>query len=338
MTEKTTTAAAASGSATAQAAPAPTKPPAKPAPAKPAASTTKQAQPEPAPTKPTPEQAAKAANETTGVARSAAVNELAMVASSQYGQLIGAGEGGKHGYEAYNAGTLNVPPKIGKDGVKRNLPMYGGSYKAATGRSITDMSIDEILAASKGDGLDKNRIFVSGKYQFTAGTLKDAVKMAGLPGSTKFTPDVQDMLFAAHLKRSAPSVYAYITGKSDSYSKKDWNRVAGQWRSMPDTEGKTYQDKYASSNRVMHTVDQTKAAMEATRAAMMNRGLPSAPPSVAAASPSDGSSRPGVTINQTTNVNVTGAVDPAATASAVTGAQNHVNQQLARNARSAVVG
>lgn len=46
----------------------------------------------------------------------------------------------------------------------------------------------------------------------------------------------------------------------------------------------------------------------------------------------------GVTINQSTTVNVTGATDPSATATAVSGAQSQVNQQLARNARSAVVG
>jgi hypothetical protein len=45
-----------------------------------------------------------------------------------------------------------------------------------------------------------------------------------------------------------------------------------------------------------------------------------------------------VTINQNTTVNVTGATDPSATATAVSGAQTQVNQQLARNARSAVVG
>lgn len=321
MTEKT--AAAASGSATAQAAPAPTKPPAKPA---------------PAPTKPTPEQAAQAANETTGGARGAAVNELAMVARSQYGQLLAKGEGSRYGYDAYNAGTKGTPIKINSKGEKYQSVVHGGSYKAATGRAITDMTIGEILSAGQGTGMDKARIYVAGKYQFATETLRGLVKAEGIPLSTKFTPEVQDMLFAAHLKRRAPSVYAYITGKSDSYSKKDWNIVAAEWRSMPDTSGKTYQDKWAGSNRVAHTVEQTKAALDASRAAMMNRGLPSAPPSVAAASPSDGSLRPGVTINQTTNVNVTGTVDPTATASAVTGAQNHVNQQLARNARSAVVG
>lgn len=323
MTEKTTTAAAASGSATAQAAPAPTKPPAKPA---------------PAPTKPTPEQAAKAANETTGGARGAAVNELAMVARSQYGQLLAKGEGSRYGYDAYNAGTKGTPIKINSKGEKYQSVVHGGSYKAATGRAITDMTIGEILSAGQGTGMDKARIYVAGKYQFATETLRGLVKAEGIPLSTKFTPEVQDMLFAAHLKRRAPSVYAYATGKSDSYTAKDWNAVAAEWRSMPDTSGKTYQDKWSGSNRVMHTVEQTKAALDASRAAMMNRGLPSAPPSVAAASPSDGSLRPGVTINQTTNVNVTGAVDPTATASAVTGAQNQVNQQLARNARSAVVG
>ena len=247
-----------------------------------------------------------------------AVNELGRFAQSAYGQLLAKGEGSRYGYDAYNAGTKGTPIKINSKGEKYQSVVHGGSYKAATGRSITDMTIGEILSAGQGTDMDKARIYVAGKYQFATETLRGLVKAEGIPLSTKFTPEVQDMLFAAHLKRRAPSVYAYATGKSDSYTAKDWNTVAAEWRSMPDTSGKTYQDKWSGSNRVMHTVEQTKAALDASRAAALANKT--------------------VNINQQTTVNVSGVSDPAAAGREVARQQGTVNQGLARSANGAVVG
>lgn len=321
------TAAAATGSTQAQAAPAPTKPPAKPA--KPAASTTKPAQPAPAPAKPTPEQAAKAANETTGGAR-----------RSLFMDFLAAGEGGRHGYEAYNAGTKGTPVKINSKGEKYQSVVHGGSYKAATGRSITDMTIREVLAASKGTGMDKGRIFAAGRYQFIKDTLQGTVKSMDVSLDEKFTPEMQDRIAEHHIKQGAPSLWRYMYGGSSvKPSKKDLDWMRQQYRSLPTESGRTWGDSAAGANKAAHTHQQFMDVIERQRAAtMMNRGLPSAPPSPGGQQAAGGQQRQGVTINQTTNVNVTGAADPAATASAVTGAQNHVNQQLARNARSAVVG
>lgn len=247
-----------------------------------------------------------------------AVNELGRFAQSAYGQLLAKGEGSRYGYDAYNAGTKGTPIKTNSKGEKYQSVVHGGSYKAATGRAITDMTIGEILSAGQGTGMDKARIYVAGKYQFATETLRGLVKAEGIPLNTKFTPEVQDMLFAAHLKRRAPSVYAYATGKSDSYTAKDWNTVAAEWRSMPDTSGKTYQDKWAGSNRVAHTVEQTKAALDASRAAALANNT--------------------VNINQQTTVNVSGVSDPAAAGREVARQQGAVNQGLARSANGAVVG
>ena len=302
--------AAATGSTPAQASTRPSAPAAKPsAPAAtPSAPAAKPSAPAAKPS--APAGSAAAAPSASGPA----VNELGRFAQSAYGQLVAKGEGGRHGYDAYNAGTLGVQP----DAKGRKLPKYSGSYQAATGRPITDMTIAEILAASKGTGMDKARIFAAGKYQFVPDTLRGAAKEAGISLDTKFTPEVQDMLFAAHLKRRAPSVYAYATGKSDSYTAKDWNTVAAEWRSMPTTSGGTYQDQYASSNAAGHTVEQTKAALDASRAAALANKT--------------------VNINQQTTVNVTGVSDPAAAGREVARQQGTVNQGLARSANGAVAG
>ena len=313
--------AAATGSTPAQASTRPSTPAAKPsAPAaKPSTPAAKPSAPAAKPSAPAAKPSAPAGSAATAPSASGpAVNELGQFAQSAYGQLLAKGEGSRYGYDAYNAGTKGTPIKINSKGEKYQSVVHGGSYKAATGRAITDMTIGEILAAGQGTGMDKARIYVAGKYQFATETLRGLVKAEGIPLSTKFTPEVQDMLFAAHLKRRAPSVYAYATGKSDSYTAKDWNTVAAEWRSMPDTSGKTYQDKWAGSNRVMHTVEQTKAALDASRAAALANNT--------------------VNINQQTTVNVTGVSDPAAAGREVARQQGTVNQGLARSANGAVVG
>ena len=313
--------AAATGSAPAQASTRPSAPAAKPsAPAaKPSAPAAKPSAPAAKPSAPAAKPSAPAGSAATAPSTSGpAVNELGRFAQSAYGQLLAKGEGSRYGYDAYNAGTKGTPIKINSKGEKYQSVVHGGSYKAATGRSITDMTIGEILSAGQGTGMDKARIYVAGKYQFATETLRGLVKAEGIPLSTKFTPEVQDMLFAAHLKRRAPSVYAYATGKSDSYTAKDWNTVAAEWRSMPDTSGKTYQDKWSGSNRVAHTVEQTKAALDASRAAALANKT--------------------VNINQQTTVNVSGVSDPAAAGREVARQQGTVNQGLARSANGAVAG
>ena len=285
----------------------------------PAQASTRPSAPAAKPSAPAAKPSAPAGSAATAPSASGpAVNELGQFAQSAYGQLLAKGEGSRYGYDAYNAGTKGTPIKINSKGEKYQSVVHGGSYKAATGRSITDMTIGEILSAGQGTGMDKARIYVAGKYQFATETLRGLVKAEGIPLSTKFTPEVQDMLFAAHLKRRAPSVYAYATGKSDSYTAKDWNTVAAEWRSMPDTSGKTYQDKWSGSNRVAHTVEQTKAALDASRAAALANKT--------------------VNINQQTTVNVSGVSDPAAAGREVARQQGAVNQGLARSANGAVAG
>ena len=285
----------------------------------PAQASTRPSAPAAKPSAPAAKPSAPAGSAATAPSASGpAVNELGQFAQSAYGQLLAKGEGSRYGYDAYNAGTKGTPIKINSKGEKYQSVVHGGSYKAATGRAITDMTIGEILSAGQGTGMDKARIYVAGKYQFATETLRGLVKAEGIPLSTKFTPEVQDMLFAAHLKRRAPSVYAYATGKSDSYTAKDWNTVAAEWRSMPDTSGKTYQDKWAGSNRVAHTVEQTKAALDASRAAALANKT--------------------VNINQQTTVNVSGVSDPAAAGREVARQQGTVNQGLARSANGAVAG
>ena len=306
--------AAATGSTPAQASTRPSAPAAKPS-----APAAKPSAPAAKPSAPAAKPSAPASSAATAPSASGpAVNELGRFAQSAYGQLLAKGEGSRYGYDAYNAGTKGTPIKINSKGEKYQSVVHGGSYKAATGRAITDMTIGEILSAGQGTGMDKARIYVAGKYQFATETLRGLVKAEGIPLSTKFTPEVQDMLFAAHLKRRAPSVYAYATGKSDSYTAKDWNTVAAEWRSMPDTSGKTYQDKWSGSNRVMHTVEQTKAALDASRAAALANKT--------------------VNINQQTTVNVSGVSDPAAAGREVARQQGTVNQGLARSANGAVAG
>lgn len=83
-----------------------------------------------------------------------------------------------------------------------------GDVDPSTNRNFTDMTLEEILSYQKdGSSLkkDKNGKTIStavGKYQFLRSSLKEEIESMGLdPKTTKFTPDVQDALFANRIKR-----------------------------------------------------------------------------------------------------------------------------------------
>lgn len=58
-------------------------------------------------------------------------------------------------------------------------------------------------------------LFAVGKYQFVPGTLKETVNALGIDRNARFTPQLQEKMFADYLiDEKRPSVHAYITGKT----------------------------------------------------------------------------------------------------------------------------
>lgn len=97
-------------------------------------------------------------------------------------QSILPGESGGHGlYNAYNLGGNSAFDPIGSGNSAVNSPF---------GKPVTELTLDEIHALH-----DSGQAHAMGGYQFTgAGGLREAQAGLGLPGSTVFTPPVQDAL------------------------------------------------------------------------------------------------------------------------------------------------
>ena len=131
-------------------------------------------------------------------------------------------ESGPFGYEAFNQGGAAGGTKvIGKS----------GSYKDVFGTSLTDMTLDEIFykqntkerGLSMAEHLNSGGLHAVGRYQFIGPTLQDEVRRMGLPGDTKFTPEVQDQIFFSHLKRIG-NISPWV-GPSINLSKEEKERI-----------------------------------------------------------------------------------------------------------------
>lgn len=95
-------------------------------------------------------------------------------------------------------------------------------------KPVTDFTLDELLAAQLKWGKNWGSS-AAGKYQIIRATLKGLVAELGLPGSTKFTPAIQDAMGFALLKRRGWDKFA-----SGQLSLKGYgNELAKEWASFP---------------------------------------------------------------------------------------------------------
>ena len=170
---------------------------------------------------------------------------------SPLANLIARGEGN---YNSFNSGTVNG--RIIHSGTK----------------NLSDYTINQILASSSLPATDSRRIFAAGRYQVITPTLKGAVKIMHLSGNEKFTPEMQDRILEGALLPK--SVRDYIHGKSND-SKSAMIALAQQWRSFADPRtGATYGDKGARANKASITAAESLAALNATRAYILNNKIP----------------------------------------------------------------
>lgn len=304
MTEKTT--AAASGSATDQAAPAApaaAKPPATPAkPAQPAATA-----PKPAPAKPTPSTADSPAQKIISEVVRAGQEKLRV-----YRLSSGDTEersGGSVSWRNNNPGNLKFE--------------FSGSADKTVKSKRTK---EQALAAARSRYSGVVDLDAYGNAIFASEALGRAAKEKLLRSSHK-NKTVEEMLkgyavddYSGKANTSAYAKHIFDLAKSRGL---DLNGKKISEMSQPEIDA------------LMDGIKKVEGFKEGS--IKTTPGLPGP-----AQSNSSGAGKQaaagGVTINQNTTVNVTGAADPSATATAVSGAQTQVNQQLARNARSAVVG
>ena len=120
------------------------------------------------------------------------INQKAgFVSGGALGELIGSGEGD---YNSFNRGVA---------GDSRNEKI-----------DFSNMTVGELMRRQSLTG--KDRIFAAGKYQVVPDTLKEAVKLMKIDPNAKFTPELQERIFAERLVGTKrPALQAYRLGKSD---------------------------------------------------------------------------------------------------------------------------
>jgi hypothetical protein len=114
-------------------------------------------------------------------------------------------------YESAGSGGYDAVNQIGIRG-GRGVMGYRGDFKKMPqhgGRSLTDMTIAEIMSLqaprsgmSNQEWIRQGRLHAVGRYQFIGMTLPGVVKRSGIPITSKFTPEVQDLLALQYLKEA----------------------------------------------------------------------------------------------------------------------------------------
>ena len=145
------------------------------------------------------------------------------------GNEIAKGEGG---YKSYNTGTVKGKGVI-HSGIKEDM---------------FSLSVDQLHESSKLSPYDRNRVFAAGKYQIitdtATGTLIKAKSAMKLKGSEKFTPELQESIFAHFLigpiKR--PALDAYIQRGEGTIEDAVYD-AAKEWASIEVPQGRSVSPK-----------------------------------------------------------------------------------------------
>lgn len=203
-------------------------------------------------------------------------------------KFISEGEGG---YGAANNGTSTLADKFSV-----SQSYYSDTYN----KPLTEMTVNEIMNAQVGTtGLTKDELlalnpeleqyqrdrefFAVGAYQIIPKTLWSAVRSGAVKSDEVFTPSFQDRVALKFLIGSdRPTVRDYIQGKSNVTVDQAVLSLAKQFASVPVPpnttktlnagtdeervvnipEGNSY---YGSGNQALHTVAQTRQALEQER-------------------------------------------------------------------------
>jgi hypothetical protein len=135
------------------------------------------------------------------------------------GDIIAGGEGG---YEAYNTGTKNMPGGA-----------VGHSYMNPPSGTVTNKTIDQILATESLSGTDNGRFFATGKYQTVFATLKLAKAAMNLSGSEKYDAAMQEQVFREYLiDKAGDGVLSKFVKKGQGTIDEAQYAAAKEWASI----------------------------------------------------------------------------------------------------------
>ena len=174
--------------------------------------------------------------------------------------LIGRGEGDYNSYNRGNAGDAGRP------------------------LNLTDMTVGEIIRRQHLPHNDPSYLFAVGKFQMVgppANTMTETVRALGINSDVKFTPDLQERMFANYLiDGKRPAVNDYITGKTSGAAglEKAQHALALEFASVGDPRkgGRGAYDGDSAGNSASIKVSETASALNQMRTqyqANIGRGL-----------------------------------------------------------------
>mgnify|MGYP000306625287 CR=1 FL=1 len=190
--------------------------------------------------------ATETADTTTAATTTPATEQAFVAEKTAMSGLIQGGESGAAGYNAYNRGTKGGRI-LGPVGPKELVKMTIGEIKAHQARGIDDTE----------------RLFAVGKYQMIPVTLKEGTRKLGIPDSAKYSPEIQETLFAMYLlKDKRPDIPRYVQGEGDAYKA----QLAGakEWASIgcPPGHPKAGKSYYGSGNHASISAADFLAALD----------------------------------------------------------------------------
>lgn len=170
--------------------------------------------------------------------------------------LIGRGEGG---YNSYNRG-------------------HAGDAGGAT-LDFAQMTVGEVMRRQSLGAGDPDRLFAVGKFQMIPGTMREAVSHLGIDRNARFTPELQERMFAAYLvDAKRPAVHAYITGAGGPQALGAAQlALAQEFASVADPRtGRSYYDGDSAGNHSSISARDTQQALDRMRElyrANVDRGM-----------------------------------------------------------------
>lgn len=152
---------------------------------------------------------------------------------------------------------------------------YNSSNRGRAGDSgnarldLTGMTVGEIMRRQDLPRNDPDRLFAVGKFQIIPGTMEETVRAMGIDRNQRYTPELQERMFADYLvDEKRPAVNAYITGSSsgpDALGRAQL-ALAQEFASVADPRtGKSFYDGDSAGNSASIGADQAATALNQMR-------------------------------------------------------------------------
>jgi len=185
---------------------------------------------------------------------------------------------------ATSGGTTALSNLIGNGEGDYNSYNRGRAGDAGKPINLTDMTVGEIIRRQHLPHNDPSYLFAVGKFQMVgppANTMTETVRALGINSDAKFTPDLQERMFANYLiDGKRPAVNDYVTGKSSGPAglEKAQHALALEFASVGDPRkgGRGAYDGDSAGNSASIKVSETASALNQMRTqyqANIGRGL-----------------------------------------------------------------